>query len=103
MLVAISQFFNHTRNDGIYLKEYYEIFHTHTWTDYGLNIVPKTKPISIISHIKTLQDSCKIKNSNVDCEAIRAMIALKLGGLLSFMIGNACLLKKPSICGEKSR
>ena len=28
--------------------------------------------------------------SNVDCHAIRAQIALKLGRLLSFMVRNAC-------------
>ena len=31
--------------------------------------------------------------SNVNCEAIRALIALKLGGLLSFMIKNAYSLQ----------
>ena len=37
--------------------------------------------------------------SNINCEAIRARIALKLGSLLSFTIRNA--LKQSSICGEK--
>ena len=32
--------------------------------------------------------------SNVDCEAIRAPITLKLGSLLSFMIRNAFLSKQ---------
>ena len=35
--------------------------------------------------------------SNVDCEAIRARIALKLGGLLSFMIRNAFLYKNQHV------
>ena len=66
------------------------------------------KAIPKISHIKTLQNLCKMrlkKNnkkvsnklesqqfiSNVDCEATGAWITLKLGGLLSFMIRNAFL------------
>ena len=53
----------------------------------------ENKPIPKISHIKTLQNSWENKKinklltstvyiSNVDCEAIRAPIALKFGGLL---------------------
>ena len=41
----------------------------------------------------------KVYFSNVDCEAIRARIALKLGRLLSFMIRNFC---KKSASGEKN-
>ena len=34
--------------------------------------------------------------SNIDCEAIRARIALKLGRLLNFLGRNAFLFKKKS-------
>ena len=61
-----------------------------------LNVPIDNKPIPKTSHVKTLQNLCKMKKVrntllNVDCVAIRARIALKLGGLLSFMIRNAYL------------
>ena len=62
-------------NDIWMLKEYYEIFHLHTWSDYCFkSILYLYKPMPKISHIKTLQSY---------------RIALKLGGLLRFMIRNA--------------
>ena len=77
------------------------------------------KPIPKISHVTTLQNLCKMRYkksirkqeikcwlwtvyfSNVDCEAIRARITLKLGGLLRFMIINAFLWKKSACVGKK--
>ena len=47
------------------------------------------KPIPKISHVKTVQNLCKMRykkekeKSNVDCEAIRARITLKLKSLLT--------------------
>ena len=68
---------------------------------------PYNKPVPKISHVKhyrifvneiqiTRKCENKITNlsfyfSNIDCEAIRAVITLKLGRLLSFMIRNAFL------------
>ena len=46
-----------------HLKEYYEIFsspHLNRLFSY-INIVPKTNPIPKISHVKTLQNSCKMR------------------------------------------
>ena len=86
------------------LKEYYVIFFIITLDQ--IIVLNKyctyNKPIPKILHVKTLQNLCKMRCkksnkkaqnkllkvnssvyiSNVDCEAIRARITLKLGGLL---------------------
>ena len=61
-------------------------FHLHTWTDYYLEILylMYNKPIPKISHVKTLQNLCKMRyKQTIRNKLFKARITLKLGSLIS--------------------
>ena len=68
-------------------------FHLHTSIT---NLFPKYH-VSIHYRPRVKCRKMRYKKINVDCEAIRARIALKLVGLLSFMSRNALLFQNPHV------
>ena len=58
---------------------------------YSQNITCQNTTEFVSNEIQKYNKKVRNKVLNVDCEAIRAWITLKLGSLLSFMIGNAFL------------